>query len=106
MADYSRPIKNTAYQVSISLYSFGTPGQVQRNPTIAAGDFKLNGDQSTGAPGNLATTPVLLNSASAEVKISLANTEMNYDVVYIEWRDQTSPPEWADGSLTIFPAAS
>lgn len=101
MASYQAAKKNTAFQISITLQDFSTPGSLKLNPTIATGDFKTNGDQSTSAPSDLGTTPVLLNAASAEVEIILSATEMNFDVVYVQWVDQTSPKEWCDGSLTI-----
>ena len=106
MADNSRPIKNTAWTTSIILYSFSTPGAIQINPTIAAGDFLINQDQGTGVPGNMGTTPVKLNTSSAEVKLTLSASEMNADIVTIMWVDQTATKEWADGALVLLPAAS
>jgi len=75
------------------------PGRLKANPTIAAGDFKVKKD--SGSPANLGTLPAVDAAGEYMVKISLTSTEMNADNVCIIWHDQTDPPEWADGFISI-----
>lgn len=72
---------------------------MQSNPTIAAGDFKV--DKDGGGLTNLSTLPSVDPASSKLVKITLSSTEMNADVVTVVCSDQTEPPEWADFVFSI-----
>lgn len=97
---YNPPLKNTAYETYVSLRSFATPGSLQANPTLAAGDVKLyiDGVASTlgaGSSANLITLPTVVGTTIV-VKVVLSSTEMNGDNIVIVFIDQTSPKEWED----------
>lgn len=99
MANANPPKKNQAFVTYITLRDATDNLSMKSSPTIAAGDFKISKDG--GAFANLATLPTVTPAASVSVKIDLSATEMNADQVLITWIDQTSPKEWADGSLAI-----
>lgn len=98
-APYNPPVKGEDFVIRIALASLLTSGSFQSNPTIAAGDFKV--DKDGGGLTNLSTLPSVDPAASILVKITLSSTEMNADVVTLVGIDQTSPKEWADFVLTI-----
>lgn len=98
-APYSPPVKNEDLVIRISLEDYASPGNFKSNPTIAAGDFKV--DKDGGGLSNLSTLPSVDPASSVLVKITLSSTEMNADVVTIVCIDQTSPKEWADFVLCI-----
>lgn len=98
-APYNPPVKNEDFKVRIALSDYAIPGSYKSNPTIAAGDFKV--DKDAGGLTNLATLPTVSPAASVCVLIELSATEMNADVVTIVGIDQTSPKEWADFVLCI-----
>lgn len=101
---YNPPVKNQAWQHRISLQDTTAIGSLKANPTIAAGDFKVDID---GAGfNNLGTLPSVSPAGGVAVLLSLANTEMNGDVITIVGIDQTSPKEWADFFLCINTTAS
>lgn len=97
-APYNPPVKNEDFEICIALESVASPGSFQANPTIAAGDFKID---LAGTLTNLTTLPDVDPNGSIWVKIALSATEMNRDVVKIQGIDQTSPKEWADFALCI-----
>lgn len=98
-APYNPPVKNEDFIIRISLEDFVNPGNFKSNPTIAAGDFKV--DKDGGGLGNLSTLPSVDPASTVLVKLTLSSTEMNADVVTIVGIDQTSPKEWADFVLSI-----
>jgi len=98
-APYNPPTKNQDFMVRISLEDMNVPGSFKSNPTIAAGDFKV--DKDGGGLANLATLPSVDPAGSVLIKVTLSAAEMNADVVTFVGIDQTSPKEWADFVLSI-----
>ena len=98
-APYNPPTKNENFLIRIALEDMSVSGSFKSNPTIAAGDFKVDID---GAGfNNLGTLPSVSPASTVAVLLTLANTEMNGDVISIQGIDQTSPKEWADFFLSI-----
>jgi hypothetical protein len=98
-APYNPPVKNEDFIIRIALADATTSASFKSNPTIAAGDFKV--DKDGGGLTNLATIPAVDPASSVLVKITLSSTEMNADVVTIVGIDQTATKEWADFVLCI-----
>ena len=98
-APYNPPTKNEDFIIRVSLMDMNVNGSFKSNPTIAAGDFKV--DKDGGGLTNLSTLPSVDPAASVLVKITLSSTEMNADVVSVVGIDQTSPKEWADFVVSI-----
>lgn len=98
-APYNPPVKNEDFIIRIALPDAADPLSAKVNPTIAAGDFKV--DKDGGGLTNLATLPTVDPSGSRLVKITLSSTEMNADVVSLQCVDQSSPKEWADVIISI-----
>lgn len=98
-APYNPPVKNEDFIIRISLADMNVPGSFKSNPTIAAGDFKV--DKDGGGLTNLSTLPSVDPAASVLVKITLSATEMNADTVTLVAIDQTAAKEWADFVLCI-----
>lgn len=96
---YNPPKKNEDFQIRIALKDVSDPRSFKANPTIAAGDFKV--DKDAGGLTNLATLPTVSPAASVLVLISLSATEMNADVVSLVCIDQTNPKEWCDFVMSI-----
>jgi hypothetical protein len=101
---YNPPVKNEDCVFKIGLRDVNDHNRLKANPTIAAGDFKI--DKDDGGFNNLATLPTVSPAAGKAVKISLSAAEMNADVVTIIASDQTDPPEWADTLICIPTVAS
>jgi hypothetical protein len=97
-APYNPPRKGEDFLIRIALADLNTPGSLKANPTIAAGDFKVDKD---GGFNNLATLPTVSPAAGVAVLITLSATEMTADVVTVACIDQTSPKEWADYCFSI-----
>ena len=98
-APYNPPVKNQDFIIRIALADMATPGSFKSNPTIAAGDFKV--DKDGAGLANLDTIPDVDPDSTVLVKVTLSATEMNADVVTIVGVDQTSPKEWADFVMSI-----
>lgn len=98
-APYNPPVKNEEFKIRISLEDYANPGNFKSNPTITAGDFKV--DKDGGGLTNLTTLPSVSPAAGVLVLIELSATEMDADVVTIVCIDQTSPKEWADLVISI-----
>lgn len=98
-APYNPPKKGEDFLFRIALDDYFSPGNFKSNPTIAAGDFKV--DKDAGGLNNLATLPSVSPASSVLVLITLSSTEMNADVVTLVGVDQTSPKEWADIVICI-----
>ena len=98
-APYNPPVKNEDFKFRVSLEDYLLPGLFKANPTLAAGDVKV--DKDGGGLNNLGTLPSASPAASKLVVVELTATEMNADVVTIIFSDQTSPPEWADLVVSI-----
>lgn len=104
MASANHPIKNTAWYIRVPLVNLAANGSYKANPTIAAGDFKVEIDGGAGA--NLATLPSASPASGIMVLINLSAAEMNGDSIVIKCIDQTSPKEWADLIISINTSAS
>lgn len=102
-APYNPPKKNEDFNFAVFLEDATNPGSYKVAPTIAAGDFQISKDYA--AFGNLATLPDVEPDGTDQVRVQISATEMNADVVSIRWKDQTSPKEWADGSIVILTTA-
>ena len=98
-APYNPPNKNENFLIRIALEDMANPGSFKANPTIAAGDFKVDIDGA--GLNNLGTLPSVSPAGSIWVLITLANTEMNGDNISVQCIDQTSPKEWADYAFCI-----
>ncbi len=98
-APYNPPVKNENFLIRIALSDMANPGSFKANPTIAAGDFKVDIDGAGLA--NLGTPPSVSPAASVLVLVTLAAAEMNGDVISVVGIDQTSPKEWADFVVSI-----
>jgi len=98
-APYNPPVKGEDFVFYVALENMSVPGAFKANPTIAAGDFKVSKDG--GALANLTTLPTNEPAGSIWLKVTLSSTEMNADVVAVQFIDQTATKEWADFSLCI-----
>lgn len=98
-APYNPPKKNEDFKIRVALEDLIVAGNLKANPTIAAGDFKV--DKDGGGYTNLTTLPSVSPAAGVSVLLELSATEMNADVVTIVGIDQTNPKEWADFHLSI-----
>ena len=78
MASDFPPKKNVATQYFISVYKTGV---IVANPAISAGDFKYSLDGGTIT--NLATLPDVYPASGTQVRIQLAQAEMNGDKLNI-----------------------
>lgn len=99
MPTYNPPRRGEAFVVRIALEDAANPGSFKSNPTIAAGDFKV--DLDGGGEANPATTPTVNPAATIWVKITVSSSEMDADVVSVRGIDQTSPKEWLDFAISI-----
>jgi hypothetical protein len=86
--------KNEDFQIRIALENFAALGEFKANPTIAAGDFKVDIDGAGFA--NLSVLPSVSPAGSVAVLVTLPAAEMNGDVITFTAIDQTSPKEWRD----------
>src|SRR4051812_33728978 len=84
---------------AMPLEDFASAGSWKANPTIAAGDFKV--DIDGGGLNNLGTLPSVDPAGSVWVKFSLSAAEMNGDTIKVLCIDQTATKEWADAAFTI-----
>ena len=98
-APYNPPKRGEDFITRIALEDMAVIGSFKSNPTIAAGDFKV--DKDGGGLTNLATLPSVSPAASVLVLLTLSATEMTADTVTVVGIDQTSPKEWADFVLSI-----
>lgn len=98
-APYNPPSKGEDFVIRISLADLANSGSFKANPTISAGDFKV--DQDGGGLTNLSTLPSVDPAGSVLVKVTLSAAEMTGDVVTLVGIDQTNPKEWADFVLSI-----
>lgn len=98
-APYNPPVKNEDFIISIALADMAVSGSFKSNPTIAAGDFKV--DKDGAGLTNLATLPAVEPAGTVLVKVTLSATEMDADRVSLVGIDQTVPKEWADFVLSI-----
>lgn len=91
--------KNVARTLYIpGLFSQADTKLFQANPTIAAGDFKYSLDG--GAWTNLATLPDVYPAAGTQVRLQIAQAELNGDQLNIRWSDAAGA-EWCDGGIVI-----
>lgn len=92
------PKKNVAFSFMLPLVDSTNRPAFKANPTLAAGDFKHSGDGS--ALANLASLPATDPASSRLVKISLSQSEMNYDRVTIQCVDAAGS-EWDEVIVCI-----
>ena len=85
-------IKNLAGGQTFSLGHFYLGGAAVTTPTIVAGDVLVMGDYSN--PVNIATLPTAVGTSTRQYKQFLTQAETNYDILIIEYVDQTAPAEW------------
>ena len=78
-------------------------GSFKANPTLASGDWKV--DIDGGGFTNLGTLPSVSPAAGVAVLVTLAQAEMNGDVITVVGSDQTTPKEWSDFSLVFLTTA-
>lgn len=98
------PKKNQAFAMQICLQDMANSGSFKANPTLAANDVKVSGASNGGNPsamGNIATLPSVDPTGSIWVNLALTAGEMDFDQVFVQFIDQTSPKEWADLALCI-----
>ena len=98
MADV--PIKKN---VARTIYLPGLVSQAntmlfQLTPMLAVGDFQYSIDGGTWT--NLATTPDVFPTPGYQVRLQLAQAELNGDQINIRWSDAAGA-QWCDGSLLI-----
>lgn len=98
-APYNPPVKGEEFLIFVPLEDLANPGSFKADPTLAAGDVKIKKD--AGAFANLATLPAVDTAGDCVVRVAITGTEMNADVVVLQFVDQTSPKEWADFILCI-----
>ena len=98
-APYNPPVKGEDFVLRVSLSDMAMPGTFKANPSLAAGDFKVDKDGYGLAP--LAVMPVVQPAGSVLVVVTLTPAEMAADVVTIVGIDQSFPKEWADFVLSI-----
>jgi hypothetical protein len=98
-APYNPPVSGEDFVIRVSLEDYATPGRFKSNPTIAAGDFKI--DKDGAGLNNPGTLPSVDPASTKLVKIALTGTEMTAGVVTIICSDQTDPPEWCDLVICI-----
>jgi len=98
-APYNPPKKNEDFKIRIALEDYSSPGNLKANPTITAGDFKVDIDGAGFS--NLTTLPTVSPSGDVAVLIELSSSEMNGDVITIKGIDQTASKEWSDFFLSI-----
>lgn len=96
----SFPTQGQSFSFEITLDSQGTPGEIQVNPTIAAGDFKIFRDGVLD--GNLDTLPSVVDASHGVVKVTVSSTETTgVGRVCIQAKDQAGS-EWFGNSWTFF----
>jgi hypothetical protein len=98
-APYNPPTKNQDFIIRIALTDAADGKSFKSNPTIAAGDFKV--DIDGGGLANLNTLPSVDPASTVLVKLTLSSSEMNGDVISVVGIDQTATKEWADFVFSI-----
>ncbi len=96
---YDPAVKAVAWQTAVALQDLANPGSLKANPTLATGDVKVDKDGAGFI--NVTTLPTVTPAAGRRVAVSLSGTEMNADLVTLQFVDQTVPKEWADVVLVI-----
>jgi hypothetical protein len=91
------PQKDKVYEFYMSLISLST-GNLQVNPTIAEGDFKVSVGGADYA--NLTTLPVVEPAGSVNVKVSLTEAEMGSVAITVHCKD-VAGDEWSEQLLFI-----
>ena len=90
--------KNAAYTFYLGLYSQADTRLLQTNPTLAAGDVKVDIDGAGFA--NLGTLPVVTPAGGRSVKVVMAAGEMNGDNIQVVFSDAAGA-EWCDREINI-----
>jgi hypothetical protein len=102
-APWNPPVRAEDFSFRIAVEDYANPGNFKSSPTVAAGDFQVSKDG--GAFANLNTLPTVEPAATRWIEVILSATEMTADSVIVQWVDQTSPKEWADGGICILTTA-
>lgn len=100
------PVKGVAWAFDISLVSKADTTLFKTTPTLAAGDVQVSQDGAQYA--NLATFPPAERdyaggADSGTLRVVLTIAEMTASTVTVRFHDQTSPVEWCDAEVTIYP---
>lgn len=98
MAEYIPPKKNTAFIFYCALVSQSNPLTFQANPTLAAGDVKVEVDGTN--LGNITTLPSAVPASGTSVKVQLSTDEMNGDNIVVRFSDAAGA-EWCDTSFFL-----
>lgn len=91
------PVKNQSFVFFVALVSQSNTKTYQANPTLAAGDVKVQTDD--GSLANITTLPTGAAS-SLRVKVSLSAAEMNGDNIWVQFSDAAGA-EWCDFAVNI-----
>lgn len=102
MTSYVPPKKNAAFIFYVALVSQADTKLLQANPTLASGDVKVSIDGAAFA--NLGTLPAVTPASGRAVKVTMANTEMNGDNIFVQFVD-ASGAEWCDATFSFQTAA-
>jgi hypothetical protein len=79
-------------------------GYFKVNPTVVTGDFKV--DIDGGGFTNLGTTPTVSPAGGVAVLVTMAQAEMNGDVITVTGISTTSPKAWSDFSIVFLTTAA
>jgi len=101
MADRTIPVRGEAYEFDVALVSQADTKLYQTNPTLAAGDVKIQTDDGTLA--NITTLPTGAAS-SKRVKVSLSASEMTGDRIWVQFSDAAGA-EWCDFAVDVHTSA-
>jgi hypothetical protein len=102
MAGSVPAIKNAAYTFAVGLTSQADVKLLQANPTLAAGDVKVDID---GAGfNNLTSLPTVTPAAGRRVQVALTADEMNGDIITVQFVDAAGA-EWCDLLYIIYTQA-
>ena len=105
----SPPIKGATWSFDVSVISLALSTAFKTTVTLAAGDIQVSKDGAQYA--NLATFPPAERDYagggdSGTLRVVLTATEMTAGAVTVRFHDQTSPQEWADAEVTIYPVVA
>lgn len=89
---YNPPIRNRSHTFYVALTTQADTKQLQTNPTLAAGDVKVQTDD--GSLANIASLPTG-DASSKRVKVVLSASEMNGDNIWVQFVDAAGA-EWCD----------
>jgi len=97
---FNPPIRGQTFITYVKLKSRSDPNVFQLDPTLAAGDVKIEKDGVL--IGNLATLPTVTPAGGTSVKVTLSATEMDADNIVVTFLDAAGS-QWCDAALVIQP---